>query len=54
MDVAGGQVEGIGRAFVVGVDVFVVVVSVSTLQMPSLNASRLVKAVPFEQVPPVT
>ena len=51
MDAAGGQVEGIGLAVVVGVAVVVVSVDI---QMPSLNESRLVKAVPLEQVPPVT
>ena len=43
MDVAGGQVEGIGRAVVVVVE----------MQLKLPNGLRLVKAVPLEHVPPL-
>ena len=46
MDAAGGQLKLIGRA--------VVVVVVVEMQVLTLIESRLVKAVPLEQVPPVT
>ena len=46
MNAAGGQVEEIGRG--------VVVVVVIAMQLKLLNGLRLVKAVPFEQTPPLT
>ena len=55
MDAAGGQVEGIGRAVVNFVVVVVVgcrVVVEILLQLVKPNGLRLVKLVPFEQVPP--
>ena len=55
MDAAGGQVEGIGRAVVNFVVVLVVgcrVVVEILLQLVKPNGLRLVKLVPFEQVPP--